>query len=82
MTRREPCTIQIGISRYENTGKIATNYRALLRKISCKDRASYSDTGWRRLIGCLIFVGENTDMKIHTIQIGLSRYENMKVRYE
>jgi len=69
--------------------KRATNYRALLRKMTCKDKASYGSsptctqlpittlcsgkctyiyihtyiyimyiyTGWRRPIGCLIFIG-------------------------
>jgi len=50
--------------------KRATKYRALLRKMSYKDKGSYESsppctpmaysllgTGWRRLIGSLIFIG-------------------------
>jgi len=40
--------------------KRATHLRALLRKMIYKDKASQdstNDTGWRRAIGCLIFIG-------------------------
>jgi len=38
--------------------KRATNHRALLRKMSSKDKASHSScTGWQRCEGCLIFRG-------------------------
>ena len=52
--------------------KRATNYRALLRKMTCKDKASYDSTplctpGWRRVIGCLmlrvIFCKRATDYR-------------------
>ena len=38
--------------------KRATNYRALLRKMTYKHKASYDlrHTGWRRVIGYLIFI--------------------------